>query len=70
MQLAKIKKLAGFRFWLSMMGKGEGETIVNWYTSIDTAVYCMLKNQFYSCFKVSQRKQTTLLLVLLSTLCK
>lgn len=29
MQLAKIKKLAVFRFWLSMMGKGEGETIVN-----------------------------------------
>lgn len=38
MQLTKIKKLAVFRFWLSMMGKGEGETIVNWYTSIDTAV--------------------------------
>lgn len=33
MQLAKIKKLAGFR-----KRKGEGETIVNWYTSIDTAV--------------------------------
>lgn len=38
MQLAKIKKLAVFRFWLSMMGKRKGETIVNWYTSIDTAV--------------------------------